>query len=175
MLADDVGQSAEDRTHDLAEHAPRVSLRIFLSGAGMVGGDVAGLVAKREGEFGFIVHQGHQLARDVDVAARHRHRVLDRRVEHREVNRLPGVGDAGISRNPAADRCHIGRARASLGAPELFDDRGILALGLGDVARIEIARPLCACRGESDGARRQQEQGFTHACLHCREIIPRRF
>jgi hypothetical protein len=42
----------------------------------MVGGNVARLVAENEGEFRFVVHQPHQLARDVDVAARHREGIL---------------------------------------------------------------------------------------------------
>ena len=135
---------AKDRADDLAEHAQRAAPRISFARMGVVGGDMADLVAEREGELGFVVHQPHQLARDVDIAAGDRESVLDRRVERREVERLAGVGDAGICADAAADRFDVSRARAGLGAAELLDDRRMLALRLGDVLRIEIAEPLRA-------------------------------
>ena len=45
----------------------------------VVGGDMSDLMAKREGKFGLVVHQTHELARDVDITARDRKGVLDRR------------------------------------------------------------------------------------------------
>ena len=57
------------------------------------------------------------------------------------MERLAGIGEARMGPDAAADRFDIGRARPGLGAAELLDDRGILALGFGDVARVEIAQP----------------------------------
>ena len=70
----------------IAPSTPRTELRlrIGLARLRVVGGDVADLMAEREGKLGLIVHQRHELARDVDVAARRREGVLDRRIEDRE-------------------------------------------------------------------------------------------
>src|SRR4051812_22108178 len=100
------------------------------------------LVAQGEGELRLIAHQGHQLSRDIDVAAGDRESVLDCRVERGEMERLSGGGDARISRDPAADRLDIGRAWSLLLAAQLLDDLGVVALRLGDVPRIEIMRAL---------------------------------
>jgi len=67
----------------------------------VVSGDVADLVAKREGQLRLIVHQGHQLASDVDVAARDGEGILDSRVQDGEAIGLRR--DAGISSDPASD------------------------------------------------------------------------
>ena len=81
----------------------------------------ADLMAEREREFRLVVHQRHQLARDVDVAAGHRERVLDGGVERREMERLAGVGEAGLSADAAADRLDISGARPGLRAAEFLD------------------------------------------------------
>ena len=46
--------------------------RILLADVGVVGGDMPDFMAEREGELRLVVHQRHQLAGDVDIAARHR-------------------------------------------------------------------------------------------------------
>ena len=133
----------------------------------VVGGDVAGFVAERESELRLIVHQAEQLAGDVDIAAGHRQRILDRRIERHEMKRLAGVGEARGSGDAAADRFDICRSRARFGAAELLNQFGILALRFGDVARIEVARPLRARRSESGSTGRDQEQDFAHSPFHC--------
>ena len=60
------------------------------------------------------------------------------------------------------DRFHIGSARSGFFAAELLDDRGIVALGLGDVLLVEIMQPLRSCRRERQRDRGKQQNGLTH-------------
>ena len=70
----------------IAPSTPTIELRLAADFARLrvVRGDMAGLMAEHEGQLGLVVHHPHQLARDVDIAARRREGVLDRRVERRE-------------------------------------------------------------------------------------------
>ena len=131
---------------------------------GVVGGDVPDFVTKREGKLGLVVHDRHQLPRDVDVAARDGKSVLDRRVEGREMQRLAGIGDSRESADAAADRFHISCARSGFGAAELLDDLRTLPLRLGNVAGIEIAELLLLRCGGCERHRGcgKQEDASTH-------------
>ena len=135
---------AEDRTDDLPKHAERIALGILLADMGVVGGDVADFVPERERELGLVVHQAHQLAGHVDIAAGNRERVFDRRIERGEMQCLTGIGDARIGADPPADRFDIGRARPGLRAAELLHELGMLALRLGDVLRARDTQLLRA-------------------------------
>ncbi len=157
--------AAENRADDLSEHAERIALRILLADAGMVGGDMRGLVAEREGELGLVVDDAHQLASDVDIAAGDGEGVLDRRINRRVMERLPRVRHAGDRADPAADELDIGRARTGLGPAQFLHDGGMLALSLGDVARVEVAcAGLGADERRTDGDRRGggQQDAFAH-------------
>ncbi len=157
--------AAENRADDLSEHAERIALRILLADVGMVGGDMRGLVAEREGELGLVVDDAHQLASDVDIAAGDGEGVLDRRINRRVMERLPRVRHAGDRADPAADELDIGRARTGLGPAQFLHDGGMLALSLGDVARVEVAcAGLGADERRTDGDRRGggQQDAFAH-------------
>ena len=101
---DHVGDSRpEDRADDLTENAERIARGILLPNVGVVRRDVADFVAEREGELGLVVHQAHQLPRDVNIAAREREGVLDRRIERREMQRLARVRDSGLASDAPTD------------------------------------------------------------------------
>ena len=76
----------------------------------------------------------------------------------------PGLATPEKARDAPADRFDISRARAGLGAAELLNHRGMLPLGLGDVARVEIARsPARRNAGrERKRGRGEQQDEFTH-------------
>ncbi len=121
------------------------------------------LMSQREGELELIVHQRHQLARDVDVAAGRREGVLDRGIEHGEA-----VGarlNAGISGDAAPDAVGIGRACPGFGAAELVEQLLVVLLRFLDIARVQA--PAGALRrhyaggGRHRGGAEQEEQG-TH-------------
>ena len=63
-----------------APSTPRIELRVDadLRACAWLRGDMAGLMAEHEGQLGLVVHQPHQLAGDVDIAAGHREGILDR-------------------------------------------------------------------------------------------------
>ena len=122
----------------------------------MVCRDMADLVSEREGELGFIVHQAEQLPSDVNIAARDRKSVLDGGVERGEVQRLGGIGDAGLSANAPSYGFDISGPRPGFGAAQLLDHCRIFALRLGDIAGVQIAQAL---RGRgSHGRRRRGKQ-----------------
>ena len=74
---------ANDRAEDRPQHAPdRVAVGCADRRAWcVVGGDVPGFMADDERQLGFVVHDAHQLARDVDIAAGHGEGILDRAVQ----------------------------------------------------------------------------------------------
>ena len=79
------------------------------------------------------------------------------------MQRLAGIGHARDGAHAAPHRLNIRSARSSLGATELLDHRGMLVLGLGDVARIEIARRILREGGRHrDRGSRKQQGAFTH-------------
>ncbi len=139
---------------------------------GVVRRDVSDLMADGERELGLVVHKTHQLARDVDVTARDRKGVRHGGVQRREVKRLAGVGDAGISAHPAADRFNIGRAPAGLGAAEFADKLGVLALRFGDILRIEVAQLLRGGRRERQCGASKQKEGSTHQASPLSRFAP---
>ncbi len=136
-LRDGIAQaSADDASEDRAEDSSdRAAPRIGFTGLGMIGRDMADFVPQREGQLRLIVHEAHQLARDVDIAARDRERILDRRVEHGEA--IGSGSHSRISGDPPPDAVDIGRARTGLRSPELGDHLRMVALRLLDIARIE--------------------------------------
>ena len=86
---------------------------------------VTDLMAQHAGQFRFVAHQREQPATDVNVAARERQRVDDRRVEHGE-----GIGDIaafGLGGELVADGGDVGRQRRIIvGATEGFQQLLIL-------------------------------------------------
>src|SRR5947209_19876418 len=60
----------QNGAEDLAEDAKRATLGILLADMSVVRRNVADLVPKRESELRFIVHQPHQLAGYIDIAAK---------------------------------------------------------------------------------------------------------
>ena len=136
----------------------------------VIGGDMTGLMADDEGELGLVIHDAHQLAGDVDIAARHRESVLDCAIERREMVNLPGVGSPGKSSDTATNRFNIGCPGARLGTPEFFNHLRVLAGCFLNVARIEVCQPLLRLlreRGRDNrrGRGKQCERG-THETLH---------
>ena len=157
-LADQAAERvvADDPSDDRAQHAEdRVARAGLLASAAVVSGDVASLVAEHEREFGFVAHQAHQLARDVDIAAGDREGVFDRRVQRREMIDLPGISGARLSGDTAPDGLDIIGAGTGLGAAELGHDGGVLLRRLGHVALAQRAQ-LRQRRG------RDQRRGGKH-------------
>jgi hypothetical protein len=156
--------AAEDRSEDSKDAAP---LRIGFARLLVIGGDVADLVAEREGELRLIVHQRHQLAGDVDVAARRREGVLDRGIEDRE---SIGSGiDPRIDGDPAADAVDIGCSRTGFGSPEFLDELGMLLLRFLHISRRQnAARDLCGRerRTGEEGGTAEKEFCFAHYLSH---------
>jgi hypothetical protein len=123
-----------------------------------------------DGKLGLVVHQAHQLARDVDVAAGHREGVHHRRVQGRDregavaAPRYPGRrGDL------ASDRGDVVAARAGLGAAEFGNDLRMLLCGLARSALRNGARRLLgdSLTGEGDDAyrrRERQKRSALHVC-----------
>ncbi len=89
--------------HDWPKRAPGQLASYRLALVRMIPGDVSDLVPEREGELGLIVHEGHQLAGDVNIAPGNRKSVLDRGVEGREVKRLSGLAMPENSCDPPAE------------------------------------------------------------------------
>ena len=115
---------------------------------------MADLVPKGEGKLGLIVHQPHQLARDIDEAARRREGILDGRIEHCEAI---GLGsDSRICGDAAPDGIDVARARPCFGAAELIDQLGMILLGFLDIPRID---PAHGCLRHGRGGARHQRGG----------------
>src|SRR4029079_10029005 len=106
--------AAENRAETLPELAIAALLGILLADVGVVCGDMADLVPEREGELGLVIHQRHELAGDINVAAGDREGVLDGGIEQGEVERLPGIGDAGDGTHAPAERFDGSAPRSTL-------------------------------------------------------------
>ena len=159
------GIAANHRAEDLPQHTPyRARVGGGFARLGMIGGNVPGFMADDECQFGLIVHDAHQLASDVNIAARYREGILDRAVQGREVIGLAGIGGPGISRDAAPDSFDIGSPRTCFGAAEFGDDLRMLPGSFLHLSRVEIARLLDLCRGRGDDrrCRGEQNKGRTH-------------
>ncbi len=107
--AGDPAGIAEKTADDSAEHAKnRVALGIRLALLRMTRGDMADFVAEHAGQLSFVVHQGHQLARDVNIAAGDCEGVIDRRIEQRHGERRRRIRQARLYSNILPHACHIG-------------------------------------------------------------------
>ena len=167
----------DDGAKHRSKHAEdRIILRRRFARLRVVGGDVAGFVADDERQFGLVVHDAHQLAGDVDVPARDREGILDRRVQCREAIRLAGIGGARKRRHPAPDGFDIGRARSGLGAAKFGDHLRMLLDRFLDVALAEgaLLRHLRRCRDHDQGTGHQKCHFATHHALHNRSSISER-
>ncbi len=166
-LSDDVAEDivSYDAAEDRAEHAQHgVPRGCRLALLGMVCCNMAHLVPKCESKLGLIVHQGHQLASDVNVAARDGESVFDRRIQRGEMISGRRIGNAGAHRDPASDGLDISAACAGLGASELGNQLRMLALRLGHVPRVQGAHGLCVQtrRQQGRGHRRGHQVPGTH-------------
>ena len=142
------GEPAYSRRQKPAQGSSRVAL------VGMPRGDVPDFVAEHRCELRLAVHQGEQLAGDIDIAAGDRERVLDRRIEqgHREVTLR--VREPGLNGHALADSFDERRLGPRIGAAELRQQLGmglrtLSLVGSGDGAG-------CLCRGRK---RRRHDQG----------------
>ncbi|PHK24698.1 hypothetical protein VF10_10945, partial [Nostoc linckia z13] len=105
-------------------------------------GDMADLVAEHRGEFGFVVHQRDELARDIDIAARDREGVVDRRVEQGDPEVARRVRQARLDRDPLPDLGHIGILRAAIGAAIFLEQLRMRLGALPHLALRNAARSL---------------------------------
>jgi len=138
------------------------ALSILLADMGVVGGNVTNFMTERKGELGLVIHQSHELAGYVNITSRHRKSVLDGRIERREMQRLPGIGDARESPNAAADGLHVSGPRTRFRASQLTNQLGMIALRFGDVLRIEIAQLLRGGRSDGQSSGGEKKDPVTH-------------
>jgi hypothetical protein len=92
--------------------------------------DMADFVTEHGGEFRLVVHQAEQLARDVDIAARHRESVHDGRVQRGDRERAAGPRHAGLRCDPPPHVRDISGTRSAFRAAEFLHESGVL-LGRG--------------------------------------------
>ena len=125
-----LGEVAErTRTYNAAKDRAKHAEDGVAGGSGfsllrMVCSNVTGLMTKDKGELRLIVHQTHQLASDVDIAARNGEGVFDRAVEGGEMIDLAGVVDPREAGDSPADALYIGCPRPGLGPPYSFPPQG---------------------------------------------------
>ena len=84
----------------------------------MARGDMADFVSEHSGQFGLAVHQRHQLAGGVDIAARHREGIVHRRIEQADGKARARVAEARLHRDILAHLLDIGRLGPAHRAPE---------------------------------------------------------
>ncbi len=130
-LPDDVraGNRAEQRRAEADEPGALLAL------LRVAGGDMADFMAHHERQLGFVVHQRHELAGDIDIAAGDGEGIVGVGIEQ---------GDGVIARpcrqprlhgDTLPDAAHIGRLRAIIGAAELRDELRVRLGAFGTVAR----------------------------------------
>jgi hypothetical protein len=125
--------------------------------------DVADLMAEHEREFGFVVHQSEQLARDVDIAAGDGEGVHHGRVERGEAECAAAARNIGIAGHLAANRLDICAARAAFFSAELGKDLRVLLSRLLRRALRQLAR---GALGETLARQRQRgKRGGKHEQL----------
>ena len=114
------GQHLQQRAAD------RVALRRLLAPLAMLGGDMADFMAQHAGQLRLVIHQRHQLARDIDIAAGDGEGVVDGRIEQGDGEITLRIGEAGLDRDAASDRFHIARLRPDIGAAKFLEQFGML-------------------------------------------------
>ena len=124
----------------------------------MIGRDMPDLMPKYEPELGFVVHQPHQLSRDVNIAPRNGERVFHRRVQRREPIRSLRIGNPGLDRDAATDAFDIARPGPGFRTTKLGNDLGMLLLCFRDI-RLPQAPGLRSCSDRRHDHRRGAQQG----------------
>ena len=94
--------------------ANRVALRRLLPPLAMLRGDVAHFMAQDACQFGLVIHQCHQLARHINIAAGNREGVIDRGIEQGDGKVALRIGQARLDRNPPPHRLDIARLRPGI-------------------------------------------------------------
>src|SRR5690606_15811509 len=110
------GKYRSDRTENT------VSLGPLLTACRMACCDMANLMAKHPGEFGLVIHQRNQLARDVDISAWHGEGIVYRTVEQRDVESGLGIRKSGLDGDVLANLLDIGSLRAGHRSPEFVQE-----------------------------------------------------
>ena len=78
------------------------------------------------------------------------------------MERLSGIGDPRLPADSPPDRFDIRRPRAGFGAAQFLDQCGIVALGLGDVAWVQIVQRLSGRWRERQGCGCEHREFFRH-------------
>ena len=108
------GQHLQQRAAD------RIALRRLLSPLPMLGRDMAHFMAQHPGQLGLVIHQRHQLARHIDIAARNGEGVVDRGIEQGDGEIALRVGQPRLHRDPSPDRLDVTRLRPGIGAAKFL-------------------------------------------------------
>ena len=137
---------------------------------------MADLMPQHAGQFRLIIHQRHQLARDIDIATRNGEGVVDRRVEQGDGEVALGVGQAGLDRDPPPDAFDIFRLGTAIAPAKFLEQFRVL---LGPAALVLRAdrthradRPLLPDHGRGAGGHNQGGRRTAKHHLPVHHFIP---
>ena len=122
--------------------------------------DMGDFMAQNERQFGFVVHQRHKLASDIDKATGDGESVVDVRIEQRDGVIVRAGRQPRLHGDPLADTANICRLRTFVLAAELRDQLRVCGSTLPPV----IFRQAGSLRRRGSGKKKREEKEIAHGC-----------